>query len=157
MSGIIGFTNRLKTGVIHASAPSFCMVSGGQSINSGTWTQVSYDTTVHDNTGGASLSNNAFIVPVGGVWHFEFHARVGGMDDNEDMIVQFRLNGTSFTEPNSHAHSWSTGSGRTIDNELNFIVDVTAGSVISAWSAQNEGGAVTYAADYTFLAGSKLI
>ena len=165
MSGLIGFTNRLKTGQLNASAPAFCLVKSGsnQTISHATWTQLHFQTLLHDTTGGAASTaadaHDNFVVPSPGVWHLWMHTRTESEpDSNEDVIIQFRIDGSPFSSPSIHQHSWSPGDNRNIDNEIHLTYNfTTTGSKITCWTAQNSGGNCDYLANYTTFSGMKLI
>ena len=165
MSGILGFTNKIKSGIVDGSAPAFCLVKSGsnQTIAHATWTQLHFQTLLHDTTGGAASTaadaHDNFVVPATGVWHLWMHTRTETEpDNNEDVIIQFRIDGSGFSAPQMHQHSWSSGDNRNIDNEIHLTYNfTTTGSRITCWTAQNSGGNCAYLANYTTFNGMKLI
>ena len=80
------------------------------------------------------------------------HARVDTLDDGEDMILSFYVDtgsGMAGITSRLHQHSWGIKSNTAnVSNQVTMILDLNAGDEVEAWSAHNEGGAMTYAANH---------
>lgn len=129
-------------GLFWADKPSFRMYqSVGQSVASGTWTQITCDTLDYDSDSGRqSTTPYSYIIPAGmsGRWAFGWQIpwtnnATGGRDSG------IRKNGSAISGYTGAAPEASGGQGGIGWTDT---IAVNAGDSISLWGFQSSGGAL---------------
>ena len=121
------------------NAPAFILTnSGNQSISTGTWTQLTFDTTALDTD--SAISSNTFTVPSGkgGAYTFFWGIHgIQGLDLGEFVQLGIYVNNvrSSFSDNRMTSH--------TTDVEFKFCANfqtvLSAGDTVKAYVYQNEG------------------
>ena len=159
-SGAVLHCGEIRVGGVDSGAglntPSFSVYfSASQDINHATWTKLVWGGLHHETAAAVfDTTNSKFVVPSGegGKYLMSLHARVDTLDDGEDMILSFYVDtgsGMAGITSRLHQHSWGIKSNTAnVSNQVTMILDLNAGDEVEAWSAHNEGGAMTYAANH---------
>ena len=137
------------------NTPAFILTnSGNQSISTGTWTQLTFDTTALDTD--SAVSSNTFTVPSGKAGAYMFfwgiHG-IQGLDLGEFVQLGIYVNNvrSNFSDNRMTSH--------TTDVEFkfcaNFQVVLSAGDTVKAYVYHNEGASQN--ATTSIFSGYKLI
>lgn len=128
--------------------------STSQSIPSGSWTQVTFDTTVFDTGSHTDTANNRVAVPSGGVYTVTARVQFGNsIADGTRCIIQSGLNGSRNGETGQDLH---TGTSDYITLNANDQVRYAAGDTVELFAYQDSGSAVDLAGGNVYLAVTKV-
>jgi hypothetical protein len=149
-----GTIKRVDYSVI-GNTPAFLVnLSGDQSLNSGTFTKITFDSEVYDTN--SAFASNKFTVPtdLGGKYVLTAGTYLDNIDDTEYLELFFYKNGSSANfgrqvvfAPNTNRHGAFTS---TITLSLN------ASDYIEIYVYHDEGSAQSARSAYTFFAGHRL-
>ena len=122
-------SNATQTGVGGDNTPAFCAyLSADQSVSSGVWTKVEFNTEVFDtNSAYDNSSNYRFTVPSGEAGKYVIMADVHGANSNTgatSMNGGIYKNGSLFRQVNNHL---TANSIARMHLPLNFIDDASVG------------------------------
>ena len=149
-----GTIKRVDYSVI-GNTPAFLVnLSGDQSLNSGTFTKITFDSEVYDTN--SAFASNKFTVPadLGGKYVLTAGTYLDNIDDTEYLELFFYKNGSSANfgrqvvfAPNTNRHGAFTS---TITLSLN------ASDYIEIYVYHDEGSAQSARSAYTFFSGHRL-
>jgi len=156
-SGATFTNNGTVTGFGDNTPSFFATLSSNQSISTGTFTKLAFDTTSWDTNSAFDTSNNRFVVPSGqaGKYFFQFGVYADNIDDQEYFENYFFKNGSSinygrFTEVAPRAnHPVFYTTSVTVNMNVSDYMEITV--------YHNDGVSNNVFSNTTFFSGFKLI
>ena len=135
----------------------FVRLSSNQSMPSGAWTKVQFDTEDWDtNDDYDNTTNYRFTPTIAGKYFFNYAAGVEGIDDSENVRLQIYLNGDRYRygtaqqiSAGANADTSSTGSTQINMNGSTDYIEI--------YLYHNEGGARDLINNQSFLSGFRII
>ena len=153
----IGSAGDTAAGVFTNTPSFFAKLSSSQSISSGSFTKITFDTEEWDTGGGFDTSNNRFVVPANQAGKYVITAGIyiDGLDDGEYDELFIYKNGSSINwgRQNSNSPRTDAHGAFTTTATLNLAVS----DYVEIYVYQNEGAARNADANYTFMSGHRLI
>jgi len=141
------------------NTPSFGVVlSGHQSISTGTETKITWDTEEWDSDG--AFASNKFTVPSGkaGKYHFSGVVIMRNIDDNELASLRVHVNGSDSASGLNHYRFNYMGTGSNTFTNCPISVDIAldVGDYVELYIYHNEGSSQNVDSGYSRWSGYKL-
>ena len=116
-------------------------LSGGMTINNGTWTEVNATWTERWDTDG-KFASGRFTPTIQGIYLCGYSSEIDEIDDGEVFLAMIRKNGTSTNGTDMYAYvatRFSATNG-TAGNSASSLVQLDTDDYISFWAYHNSGG-----------------
>jgi hypothetical protein len=149
--------SRLKT-YIGDNTPSFSVtLSSDQSISTGTWTKITFDTEYWDSD--SAFASNKFTVPSGegGKYYFGYTTRIQNIDDGEEASIKLYKNGSQADGERGLGQNFSSAANKGITVSGFYIDEAVATDYYEVYARHEEGGSQDAEASGTVFFGYKLI
>jgi hypothetical protein len=128
--------------------------SGNQSVNSGAWTKVLFQTEIHDY--GSTYTNGAtslFTAPARGLWHFDATVLLDALAADKQHVIAFYVNGAEYR---GRAHTRVGSAVSTPSLVLSADILLNKGDNVGVYMLHDHGSARNALAAYNVFSGHEL-
>ena len=140
------------------ATPAFHVtLSGNQTIGTGSWTKITFDTEYLDSNG--AFASNKFTCPSdgAGTYMFGYGARTQNVDDGENVAIKLYKNGSALDTERAMGSQYSPGSNKGMSVQATYIYTIVATDYMEVFTYHNEGGDQAIEAAATYFFGFKLV
>jgi sensor histidine kinase YesM len=147
-------TSMMASGVLPTNTPSFLVQKNtDQSISSGTWTKLTWETEVYDTNN--AFASDKFVAPIAGKYFISASTYIDEIDAGEEASLRFALNGTQTNM--ARVNGQSGGADLNVFINTHYIFSLSVNDYVEVYAQHNEGGARSAYSSSSFFSGFKLI
>jgi len=147
-------SGKLASGVLPTNTPSFLVQKNtNQSISSGTWTKLTWETEVYDTNN--AFASDKFVAPIAGKYFISASTYIDEIDAGEEASLRFALNGTQTNM--GRVNGQSGGADLNVFINTHYIFSLSVDDYVEVYAQHNEGGTRPAYSSSSFFSGFKLI